>query len=152
MNKIKDFPKIIFTGGGSGGHLSIMKALIDYLREKGVDLDKKLMVVGGKLGMIKDPGPSLDQRRIPEYGVPYKFIRGGKLHRAFKWMTLKLVWGFFPGLWDSFKVIKEFNPQIIFATGGYVSLPMMIIGKLMGKKVVIHEQTLTAGLSNSGIL
>ncbi|MBD3362360.1 hypothetical protein GF362_01420 [Candidatus Dojkabacteria bacterium] len=146
--KLKSIPKIIFTGGGSGGHLSIMKALIEYLRKLDIDLESKILVVGGKLGMIQDPGPSLDERRIPEFGVPYTFIRGGKLHRALKWMTLKLVWGFFPGLWDSYRIIKDFNPEIIFATGGYVSLPMVIIGKLLGKKVVIHEQTLTAGLSN----
>lgn len=144
----KTIPKTIFTGGGSGGHLSIMKALIDYMRYEKYDIEGKLMIVGGKLGMISDPALSLDERRIPEFGVPYRFIRGGKLHRALKLATFKLVWGVIPGLWDSYKVIREFNPEVVFATGGYVSLPMIIVARLMGKKVFIHEQTLTAGLTN----
>lgn len=143
-----NFPKIIFTGGGSGGHLSIIKALTDYLKEKGVNVGKKVLVVGGKLGMIDDPGISIDERRIPEFGVPYRFIRGGKLHRALKKKTFLLLWGFIPGLFDSYKVIKEFGPEIVFATGGYVSLPMIMVGRILGKKIIIHEQTLKAGLSN----
>lgn len=145
---IKNFPKTIFTGGGSGGHLMIIKGMIDYLRNEGVDVQSKVLVVGGKLGMISDEGKSLDEKLIPTFGVPYRLIRGGKLHRAFKLATIRLLFGVFPGFFDAYKVVKEFNPQIIFAAGGYVTLPVIIVSKLLGKKVVIHEQTISAGLAN----
>jgi UDP-N-acetylglucosamine--N-acetylmuramyl-(pentapeptide) pyrophosphoryl-undecaprenol N-acetylglucosamine transferase len=52
------------------------------------------------------------------------------------------------GLIDAFQVIRSFVPDVIFSGGGYVSLPVVIIGRLYGKKVLIHEQTLSAGLAN----
>lgn len=144
--------KIIFTGGGSGGHLMIMKGMIDYLNTQGFEAlgykRPEILIVGGRLGMIDDPGISLDEKLIPTFGLPYEFIRGGKLHRALKWATIKLLFGFLPGIFDSYKVIKRFDPDTIFATGGYVCLPMIIVGWFLRKKIVIHEQTLTAGLTN----
>lgn len=155
MNNIED-KKIIFTGGGSGGHLSIMKALIDYMNvENKKFIDANLLVVGGKLGMIGDSGKSIDEKMISTWGVDYKLIRGGKLHRGYKNLNLKqlytivrLLFNVVLGFWDSIKIILSYKPDIIFATGGYVALPMVVIGKFFGKKVVIHEQTLTSGLTN----
>jgi UDP-N-acetylglucosamine--N-acetylmuramyl-(pentapeptide) pyrophosphoryl-undecaprenol N-acetylglucosamine transferase len=143
----KKFPRLLFVGGGSGGHLSIIKGLIDYMRLENYDLDK-VMVVGGKLGMIHDTNKSTDERIIPEFGVKYRLIRGGKFHRAFKLQTFKLIWGVIPGIGDSFKILNEFKPDIVFATGGYVIVPMIIAARLKGIKIVLHEQTMTAGLAN----
>jgi UDP-N-acetylglucosamine--N-acetylmuramyl-(pentapeptide) pyrophosphoryl-undecaprenol N-acetylglucosamine transferase len=152
LEKVEKSKKIIFTGGGSGGHLMIIKGLIEYIRGEEYKTlnypEPEILVVGGKLGMINDPGMSLDARLIPTFGEPYKLIRGGKFHRAFKWMTIKLFFGFFGGLWDAFQIIREFDPDVIFATGGYVTLPMIIVGWILGKKIIIHEQTLSAGLAN----
>lgn len=141
-------PKILFVGGGSGGHLSIIKGLIDYLAENGCNYKNNIMVVGSKLGMINDPGPSLDEKYIPQLGVPYRFIRSGKFHRALKLQTFKLVWGVVPGFFDAKKILQEFRPDIVFATGGYVIVPMVLAAKLMRIKIVLHEQTMTAGLAN----
>lgn len=141
-------PKILFVGGGSGGHLSIIKGLIDYLAENGCNYKNNIMVVGSKLGMINDPGPSLDEKYIPKLGVTYKFIRSGKLHRALKLQTFKLVWGVVPGFFDAKKILQQFRPDIVFATGGYVIVPMVLAAKLMRIKIVLHEQTMTAGLAN----
>lgn len=140
-------PKILFVGGGSGGHLSIIKGLIDYMRSNNYELDK-VMVVGGKLGMISDTNISTDERIIPELGVKYAFIRGGKLHRALKLQTFKLLWGVIPGIGDAIKILDEFKPDIVFATGGYVIVPMVLAAKLRGVNIVLHEQTMTAGLAN----
>lgn len=146
--KENQIPKILFVGGGSGGHLSVIKGLIDYLKENKYDIEGKLMVIGSKLGMIHDPGMSLDQKIIPTFGVPYNFIRGGKLHRALKLETFKLVWGVIPGFFDSWKILKKFKPDIVFATGGYIIVPMVVAAKFLRIKVVLHEQTMTAGLAN----
>jgi len=145
-----------FVGGGSGGHLSIMKAMVDYLEHINFPIKNNLLVVGGKVGMIQDPGPSIDQRRIPKFGAPYMFIRGGKLHRGLLkelsirqlFTTIRLMFGFFFGLFDAFWVVIKFKPHFVFATGGYVALPVLIMAKLLGSKTIIHEQTLSAGISN----
>ncbi len=146
--KENQIPKILFVGGGSGGHLSIIKGLIDHLRANRYEIDGRVMVVGSKLGMIHDSGISLDQKIIPTFNVPYDFIRGGKLHRALRLQTVKLVWGVVPGFFDSWKILKNFKPDIVFATGGYIIVPMVIAAKILKIKVVLHEQTMTAGLAN----
>jgi hypothetical protein len=56
--------KILFVGGGSAGHLSIIKGLIDELRIRNYPLGENVLVVGGRLGMIDDPGISIDEKII----------------------------------------------------------------------------------------
>ncbi len=147
MEKKLLIPRTVFVGGGSGGHLTIAKGLIDYLRDEEYDL-KNLLFVGSKLGMINAPGKSFDEKRIPEFGVRYKFIRSGKLHRSWKFVSIKLLFGIIPGFWDSFKILRSFKPKVIFATGGYVVVPFVILARLFGIKVILHEQTMKAGMAN----
>ncbi len=140
--------KILLVGGGSGGHISMLKAAIDELKKRQFDVENNLLLVGGKLGMINDPGNSLEAKRFPEFGVPFVLIRGGKLHRALKWKSITLLSGVILGFKDAFLVLRKFKPDIVFSTGGYVALPVVILARALGSRVIIHEQTMTAGLSN----
>ncbi len=135
----------------------MLEGLIDRLKNMDFDIDKNLLVIGGRLGMIDEPeGLSIDEKRVPTWGVPCQFIRSGKLHRGLKKevsfrqfkTTVRLLFGFFGGFIDAFRLIHKFKPDVIFSSGGYVSLPVVIAGKILRKKTIIHEQTLGAGLAN----
>ncbi|HEO66116.1 MAG TPA: UDP-N-acetylglucosamine--N-acetylmuramyl-(pentapeptide) pyrophosphoryl-undecaprenol N-acetylglucosamine transferase, partial [Spirochaetes bacterium] len=52
------------------------------------------------------------------------------------------------GIVDSYFILRRFKPQVVFSTGGFVSVPVSIAARIMGIPVVIHEQTSSIGLAN----
>jgi UDP-N-acetylglucosamine--N-acetylmuramyl-(pentapeptide) pyrophosphoryl-undecaprenol N-acetylglucosamine transferase len=130
---------LVFTGGGSGGH--VMPALTIL---KTVNKDQKYDVhyIGGIA--------SIERELVKDYTLTYHPIHTGKLRRYLSMENLKDVARIFVGLIDAFKVLWKFNKKetLIFSTGGFVCVPVVIAAKLQGKKVFIHEQTSRVGLAN----
>jgi UDP-N-acetylglucosamine--N-acetylmuramyl-(pentapeptide) pyrophosphoryl-undecaprenol N-acetylglucosamine transferase len=140
--------KIAITGGGSGGHLNAAIAVIQELEKRNPEIFRSLIYIGGKRGMIGDPTPSIESRKVPELGVAFIAIRSGKFHRKFSFLTLKLLFGVLGGMLDAFKVIKKQKPDLVFSTGGYVSVPVVIVAWMFRIPIIIHEQTIVSGLAN----
>ncbi len=140
--------KIAFTGGGSGGHVSAAIAVLNELEKSYPEIYQQVIFIGGKRGMIKDPTPSLESRKIPELGIKFIPIRSGKLHRKLNLYTIRLLFGILGGLIDAWKVLRSEKPALVFSTGGYVTTPVVIAAKLLGIPSIIHEQTIVSGLAN----
>lgn len=138
--------KVVVTGGGSGGHLSPALAVMQRLRE--VSPQTEILYIGGTLGMENTGQPSIEQKIIPPTGFDHVFICAGKLQRRWSWSTLLLLWGVIPGFFQAFFYLRRFRPDLVFSTGGYVAVPVVAAAWLLGKPVIIHEQTATVGLSN----
>jgi len=146
MEKTK---KILITGGGSGGHVSVASGLIDSIRKRYPESYNDLLYVGGDLGMIgEDFGNSLEQRKLRNVDFKTRYIRAGKLQRRFSLSSIRLLFRTILGVIDSFKIINEEKPSLIFSTGGFVSVPVALAGWLKGIPIYLHEQTATVGLSN----
>jgi UDP-N-acetylglucosamine--N-acetylmuramyl-(pentapeptide) pyrophosphoryl-undecaprenol N-acetylglucosamine transferase len=134
--------RILITGGGTGGHVSPAVAVIAGLRGRcaaaGVPLD--LLFLGSRAGA--------ERRIIAELGVPYAAIATGKLRRYFSWRTpldlARIPLGVAQAAWR----VARFRPAVIFSTGGYVCVPPVIAGRLLGIPVITHEQTARSGLAN----
>ena len=128
--------KIIFTGGGSAGHVTPNIALIEKLREKNWQIN----YIGSKKGIEKG--------LIGDVGVPYHAISSGKLRRYFSWQNFfdpfKVILGVFQALFLCFKL----KPNVVFSKGGFVSLPVVIAAWILRIPVIIHESDLTVGLTN----
>lgn len=131
--------KIILTGGGTGGHIYPNLALIPALKKEGYDI----VYVGGD-------GDTLEKRLCNNLGVEYhsvpavKFVRGFSVKALFNNMKIPFV------MVKSFargkKLLKTLSPDVIFAKGGYVSLPLVLShGKT---PLICHESDLTLGLAN----
>ena len=141
--------KIIITGGGSGGHISSAQSLISELKTQYTLTEGNFMYIGGDLGMVGEkPGNSLEQRKFKDAAFTCKYIRAGKLQRQFSFSSIKLLFRTFLGFIDSYKILKNFKPNIIISTGGFVSVPVCLIGKLFKAEIYLHEQTSTVGLAN----
>lgn len=129
--------KIIFTGGGSAGHVTLNLALIPYFLEKGW----QVVYIGSKTGIEKDLLKKFEK-------VKYYAIETGKLRRYFSWQNfldmLKIPVGIFQAVWI---VLKE-RPNIIFSKGGFVSFPVVLAGFVCGVRSVMHESDVTPGLAN----
>lgn len=141
--------KIIVTGGGSGGHISTAKAIIDKLRERYEINDNNFLYVGSDLGMEREkPGSSLEMKVFKNETFSKKYIRGGKLQRSLSLNGIFLLFRTILGFWDSFQILRKFKPDIIISTGGFVSVPVCLVGKMLKAKIYLHEQTAAVGLSN----
>ena len=141
--------KIVITGGGSGGHVSAVQSLISELESRYILNDNNFMYIGGDLGMVGEKtGNSIEQRTFRDTDIQCKYIRAGKLQRALSFSSLKLFFRTFLGLIDSYKILKNFKPEIVISTGGFVSVPVCLVSKLLGAKIYLHEQTSAIGLAN----
>lgn len=141
--------RIVITGGGSGGHVSVSSSIINELSKRYENLNEMLLYIGGDLAMVGDTDPrSIEERRLSGKGFNFVKIRGGKLQRAFSFSTITLLFRSLLGFIDSFKYLKEFKPQLVISTGGYVSLPVVLSAFFLKIPVYIHEQTAAVGLTN----
>jgi UDP-N-acetylglucosamine--N-acetylmuramyl-(pentapeptide) pyrophosphoryl-undecaprenol N-acetylglucosamine transferase len=142
--------KIVITGGGSGGHISAAQSLISELQKRYDLTEENFLYIGGDLGMVGEkPGNSLEQRKFKNASFNCKYIRAGKLQRRFAFSSIKLFFRTILGFADSYKIMKNsFMPGIIISTGGFVSVPVCLVGKLFGADIYLHEQTSTVGLAN----
>jgi UDP-N-acetylglucosamine--N-acetylmuramyl-(pentapeptide) pyrophosphoryl-undecaprenol N-acetylglucosamine transferase len=147
--KIKLGKKLVVTGGGSGGHISTASAIISALRKNYEINNNNFLYIGGDLGMTNEkPGNSLEQKIFANESFNKKYIRAGKLQRNFSAHTIFLLLRTFLGFIDSYKILKDFKPDIVLSTGGFVSVPVCLTAKMLGSKIYLHEQTAVVGLSN----
>ncbi|WLV25481.1 undecaprenyldiphospho-muramoylpentapeptide beta-N-acetylglucosaminyltransferase [Aciduricibacillus chroicocephali] len=129
--------RILFTGGGTAGHVIVNLALIPVFQEKGWEID----YIGSKNGIEKDLVQQLE-------GVTYHAVSTGKLRRYMSKENLKDPFKVLKGTMQSCNIIRKRKPSVIFSKGGFVSVPVMIASKLLRVPAVIHESDYTPGLAN----
>lgn len=83
-----------------------------------------------------------------KYGVPFVSIPAGKLRRYFSLKNLFSPFLVIAGFFKSLFVINSFKPDLVFAAGGFVSVPVIMAAWMMRKKILIHQQDLQPTLSN----
>jgi UDP-N-acetylglucosamine--N-acetylmuramyl-(pentapeptide) pyrophosphoryl-undecaprenol N-acetylglucosamine transferase len=133
----------------TGGHMTPALAVIDDLHQRGFH---NFVWVGHKYNQAGDKEPSAEYKSINQKGIPFIDLKAGKLSRNWGgggWLTgiinlVKIPWGFLM----SFVIILRHRPHLIISFGGYLALPIVIAGRLLGAKIVTHEQTVITGLTN----
>lgn len=139
---------VVLTGGGSGGHAMTALVMAEYLRRH--EPDWSLSFVGSEQGLERE----LCQRAQIDY-LP---ISTGKLRRYLTWENVVDQCRLLKGIWQSWRYLGQLSRPgraiIIFSTGGYVALPLVVAAYLRRIPVMIHEQTSRAGLANriSGLM
>ena len=127
--------RIVFTGGGTAGHVTPNLALIERLRGEGWDIH----YIGTENGMERDL-----LRDVP--GVTYHVISSGKLRRYHSWQNFLDPFRVIKGVGQSRRILRQLKPDVVFSKGGFVSVPVVIAA---GRTPVIaHESDYTPGLSN----
>ena len=128
---------ILITGGGTGGHTSPGLAVASVLGERAIPC----AWIGSRDG--------IEARLVPERGIPYFAITTGKLRRYWSWRNVRdLAFGVPAGLGQAILRLRRLRPLAVFATGGFVALPVVLAAALRGVPVVVHEQTAIPGLAN----
>ncbi|UOQ92665.1 undecaprenyldiphospho-muramoylpentapeptide beta-N-acetylglucosaminyltransferase [Halobacillus shinanisalinarum] len=129
--------RILFTGGGTAGHVIVNLALIPEFQRQGYQVD----YIGSYQGIEKQLISSLE-------GVTYHGISTGKLRRYMSKENLKDPFKVMKGLIQSLRIIRKRKPQVIFSKGGFVSVPVVAAAKLNRVPAIIHESDYTPGLAN----
>ncbi|MCX8093829.1 MAG: undecaprenyldiphospho-muramoylpentapeptide beta-N-acetylglucosaminyltransferase [Candidatus Goldbacteria bacterium] len=127
----------IFACGGTGGHIFPAIAIAEKLALR---KDVNILFVGSYDGMEKNI--------IKKYNYNFIFISAKPLIRA---ITIKNIINTFfniKAIFESFNIIKKFNPDIVIGTGGFVSFPVLIAAVLSGRKTLIHEPNVYPGIAN----
>ncbi|MTI49042.1 MAG: undecaprenyldiphospho-muramoylpentapeptide beta-N-acetylglucosaminyltransferase [Firmicutes bacterium] len=130
--------KVLITGGGTGGHIYPALAIAKKIKEE--HPDSSIVYVGTK--------NSMESEIVPKEGFNFKSIRVKGFRRKLSMDTLKSIKELALGLNDARKLIKEFSPDIVIGTGGYVCGPLVLISSLKGIPTLIHEQNALPGITN----
>lgn len=130
--------KIVFTGGGTVGHVTLNLILMPKFIKDGWEVH----YIGDKNG--------IEHKEIEKSGLDVSFhsISTGKLRRYFSWQNMVDVFKVGLGVLQSLVIMLKLRPQALFSKGGFVSVPPVIAAKLTGAPVFIHESDLSMGLAN----
>ncbi|MEK7075648.1 MAG: UDP-N-acetylglucosamine--N-acetylmuramyl-(pentapeptide) pyrophosphoryl-undecaprenol N-acetylglucosamine transferase [Patescibacteria group bacterium] len=130
--------KIILVGGGTGGPVIPLVAVQQKIQKEFPKA--KFLFVGTSSGPEK--------QMLVKYNIPFKSIASGKLRRYFSLLNIFAPFLVLIGFVQSLSIIKKFNPDIIFAAGGYVAVPIVFAAWILKKKIVIHQQDYIPSLTN----
>lgn len=131
--------KIVLTGGGSAGHVMPCIALLPCLELYFSDI----CYLGRADGI---------ERRLAELnGIDFYSVNAVKFDRSSKLSALKIPYLLSRSVSRTKKLLKELNPDVVFAKGGYVSLPGALAARSLGIPVVCHESDFSLGLANKAI-
>ena len=132
--------KILFTGGGSAGHVVPNIALIEE-------------ILSNDLAEVCYMGTDgIEKSLVAEWKIPYyeiacpKLIRGGGF-TAFK-KNVKIPSAFFRAVKQAKKGMEIFKPDLVFSKGGYVALPVVLAAKSLKIPCYAHESDFSPGLAN----
>ena len=141
--------KIFLAGAGTGGHVLTALSVYKALLKKDPSLKDKILFVGSiNLRKGMEDKPSLEEKLCKEQGVNFAKIRTGKVQRFLTWRTIRLLLQIPLGFWDAFWLVVKNRPKVVFASGGYVTPPVLFWAKVFGAKTFLHEQTMAPGLAS----
>ncbi len=127
---------VLFTGGGSAGHVTPNIALIESLQTDGWRCE----YVGSESG--------IERKLISGMKVPYHPIASGKLRRYFDWKNFTDPFLIMLGILQSLRICYRQTPVVVFSKGGFVAVPVVVAAWLLRIPVICHESDVTPGLAN----
>ena len=133
--------KVIFTCGGTGGHINPAIAVANMMKERNPDCE--ILFIGAKGHM--------EEQLVPKAGFALKCLPGSGLSRGKTLAALKknvkAVKCVFDAVSKCKKIIREFQPDVIIGTGGYASFPALYAGSKLGVPTCVHEANALPGLT-----
>ncbi len=133
-------PLVIFTGGGTAGHVMGNLSIIHTLTKQPV----KIVYIGSKTGIEKE--------LVLKQAITYYAISTGKWRRYFSFKNLTDGLLVLKGMVQSIKILRRLRPKVVFSKGGFVSFPVVLAAWWLKIPIIIHEADLNFGLANRLVL
>ncbi len=131
-------PRVLFVGGGTGGHVYPALAIADALRAQRPDA-----VIAFAGTQVR-----LEWTAVPQAGYPIHPITAVALPRRPTLQLLRVPWQLMRGLHESLQLIRAFDPDVVVGTGGYVSGPVLLAAHLLRRPLLLQEQNAYPGITN----
>lgn len=133
---------LIFTCGGTAGHINPAIAVANLMRER--HPDSRILFIGA--------AGHMEEKLVPQAGFELKTLHVSGLSRGKNFSAIKknlqAVKGVLDAVAECKRLFREFQPDLIFGTGCYASFPALYAGASMGIPTVIHESNAVPGLTN----
>ncbi len=136
---------VVFTGGGTGGHIYPGLAIADEL--KLISKDISIVWIGSNNGKDKtmvESNIALDGKKTVDHFIS---IPTGKLRRYFSFQNILDVFKIGLGFFASIIALAKIRPLVVFSKGGFVSVPPCAAAKILGIPVYTHECDFSPGLA-----
>ncbi len=134
--------KIVFTGGGTGGHFYPIIAVVEKVNQI-IDKEK---IIGAKLYFFSnDP---YDKEVLVENGLIYEEVNAGKMRTYFSIRNFFDLFKVAVGILRAIVKLYSIYPDVVFGKGGYSSFPTIFAAKILGIPVIIHESDSAPGRVN----
>lgn len=130
--------RIIIAGGGTAGHINPGLAVAKYIKIQRPEAE--ILFIGTQRGM--------ETKLVPREGFKLKLIRVRGLKRKISLENIVVLKELFQGIFEARNIIKNFKPDVVFGTGGYVCGPVLLCAWIMRIPTVIHEQNAFPGITN----
>ncbi|MGM0634489.1 MAG: undecaprenyldiphospho-muramoylpentapeptide beta-N-acetylglucosaminyltransferase [Bacteroidota bacterium] len=131
-------PKIILSGGGTGGHIFPAIAIAQEINDRYPNAE--ILFVGAKNRM--------EMQRVPQAGYPIKGLWISGIQRKLNFSNLMFPIKLLSSLMASRKILKKFKPDVVIGTGGFASGPLLYKANSLGLPTLIQEQNSYAGITN----
>ena len=132
---------VIFTCGGTGGHINPAIAVANIWRER--HPDDNILFIGAKGHM--------EEHLVPKAGYELKCLQVSGMSRSKSFSgikkNIKTVVDTAKAVSQCKKIIKEFKPDVILGTGGYACFPALMAGSQLGIPTCVHESNAIPGLT-----
>lgn len=127
--------KVIIAAAGTGGHINPGIAIANKIKEK--EPDSEIIFVGTERGIEND--------LVPRAGYKLKTVEAYGISKKISIETLKRNIKTIKGFGQAKKIVKEFNPDIVIGTGGYICGGTLISASKLGIPTMIHESNAYPG-------
>ena len=134
--------KIVFTGGGTGGHFYPIIAVAQKVNQI-IDHEH---IIGAKLYYISDS--PYDKEMLVENELLYEEISTGKLRTYFSLKNFTDIFKIFFGTINAIYKLFSIYPDVVFGKGGYASFPTIFAARILRIPVLIHESDTAPGRVN----
>ena len=126
----------LVMAGGTGGHIFPGLAVAEALRER-----------GWRVHWLGAPG-SMEEKLVPPRGFAFEPVQFGGVRGKGPLTLFLLPLRLLRAFWQSLGVVRRVKPDVLVGLGGYITFPGGMMGVLLGKPLVLHEQNSVAGLAN----
>lgn len=130
--------RIVFSGGGTGGHIFPAIAMADAFMRLRPDAKIKFIGAEGKMEM----------ERVPKAGYEIEGLWIGGFQRKLTWQNLIFPAKLMSSLWKARGILKKFKPDAVVGVGGYASGPTLEMAVRMNIPTLIQEQNSYPGITN----
>ena len=125
------------TGGGTGGHVNPALSIAETIKKK--EPDSEIIFVGTERG--------IENKLVPAAGYKLHHVDIRGIRRSLSPANIRAFWLAATSPYKAKKLIKEFKPDVVIGTGGYVCWPVVKAASMMGIPCVLHESNAIAGVA-----